>query len=112
MADLRVDQTATNQQRPAPVSGEGAGNRERQQGRERSTRPRPGAEELAVALSEADRTELTAHYEPSEDGDGDGLIHIVDNKTGETVAILTPEELRAMAETTGLPAGLLVEVAS
>lgn len=110
MADLRVDQTATNQQRPAPVSGEGAGNRERQQGRERSPRPRPGAEELAVALSESDRTELTAHYEPSEDGAG--LIHIIDNKSGETIAILTPEELRAMAETTGLPAGLLVEVAS
>ncbi len=110
MADLRVDQTATNQQRPAPVSGEGAGNGERQQGRERSPRPRPGAEELAVALSESDRTELSAHYEPGEDGEG--LIYIIDNKSGETVAILTPEELRAMAETTGLPAGLLVEVAS
>ena len=110
MADLRVDQAAANQQRPAPVSGEGAGNRERQQGRERYPRPRPGAEELAVALSESDRAELTAHYEPSEDGAG--LIHIIDNKSGETVAILTPEELRAMAETTGLPAGLLVEVAS
>ncbi len=110
MADLRVEQTASSQQRAAPVPGEGADGRERQQGRERSARPRPGAEELAVALSESDRGDLTAHYEPSEDGAG--LIHIVDNTSGETVAIMTPEELRAMAEATGLPTGLLVEVAS
>lgn len=110
MADLRVDQAAGNPQRPAPVSGEGAGGRERQQARERSPRRRPGAEELAVALSESDRGELTAHYEQSEDGVG--MIHIVDSESGETVAIITPEELRAMAEATGLPAGLLVEVAS
>lgn len=110
MADLRVAQAATNQQRPAPVPGEGADSRERQQGHERRRRPRPGAEELAVALSASDDADLTAHYEQSEDGAA--LIHIVDGKSGETVAIVTPEELRAMAEATGLPAGLLVEVAS
>lgn len=110
MADLRVAQTASNQQRPAPLPGEGADSRERRQGRERSDRPRPGAEELAVALSESNRGALTARYEQTEDGSG--LIHIVDTKSGETVAIMTPEELRAMAEATGLPAGLLVEVAS
>ncbi len=110
MADLRVVQSGTTQQRTSPVTGDGGGGRERREGEERPNRGRPGAEELAVALSEPDRAELTAHYE--QDEDGNGLIRIIDGKSGETVATVTPDELRAMAETTGLPAGLLVEVAT
>ena len=110
MADLRVTQPGAAKQRTSPVPGDGASGRENQEGRERPDRQRAGAEELAVALAQSDRGELTARYE--QDGDGNGRIHITDSSSGETVAIVTPEELRAMAEATGLPPGLLVEVAT
>lgn len=110
MADLRVSQSGAAQPRTSPVPGDGGSGREPQQGRQRPGRQRAGAEELAVALAEADRGDLSASYE--QDEDGNGLIHITDSSSGEIVAIVTPDELRAMAEATGLPLGLLVEVAT
>ena len=53
---------------------------------------------------------MEAHYE--QDDDGTPLIRIVDRERDETVAIVTPEELRAMAEQTGLPPGLLLHTAT
>ena len=41
-----------------------------------------------------------------------GSVWFVDRDRGETVALLTPEELRDLAEQTGLPAGLLVHISS
>ncbi|MDP2326720.1 MAG: hypothetical protein Q8M79_01380 [Dehalococcoidia bacterium] len=69
--------------------------------------PARGAEELAVALDEGRRAHLAARFE--QDADGMPLVRIIDRDRGETVAVLTPEELRALAEQTGLPSGLLFQ---
>lgn len=69
--------------------------------------PARGAEELAVALDEGRRAHLAARLE--QDADGMPLVRIIDRDRGETVAVLTPEELRALAEQTGLPSGLLFQ---
>ncbi|MDA0271025.1 MAG: hypothetical protein O2798_09675 [Chloroflexi bacterium] len=90
----------------APASGEQRHQREQ---RERQDDPPPrGAEELALALDEGRRAHLVAHFE--QDADGAPLVRIVDRDRGETVAVMTPEELRAVAEQTGLPTGLLLQV--
>ena len=70
----------------------------------------PGAAELAVALSEGGRSAMAAQYET--DAGGTVHIRIVDLESNETVALLTPEELRVLAEQTGLPAGLLFKAES
>lgn len=70
----------------------------------------PGAEELAVALHEPARGHLRAHF--TIDADGQALIRIVDEDRDETVAVVTPEQLRELAEETGLPSGLLVQASS
>jgi hypothetical protein len=93
------------------VTGEGGGRRE--QHREPSSNeggPPPGSEELAVALSEEGRGTMTPQLEENEDGDP--VIRIVDSASGETVAVVTPEELRELSEQTGLPAGMLLEARS
>ncbi len=54
--------------------------------------------------------QLRARFE--QDSEGHPLVRIVDRDSGETVALLTPEELRDMADATGLPPGLLVQLAS
>ena len=112
MADLRVTETHPSTERPSLVSrdggsaGQGAGG-----GSARREDRRAGAEELAVALAASDRGDsLTARYEV--DGDGMPLIRIVDRARGETVALITPDELKELAEDTGLPPGLLVQVSS
>lgn len=105
MADLRVQQPATAQATPVSADGKG-GNPHRDQPPPRRRPDHPGAAELAVALAEDGRTAMEAHYE--QDADGNPLIRIVDAARGETVAVVTPEELRALTEQTGLPAGLLV----
>jgi hypothetical protein len=69
--------------------------------------PQRGAEELAVALDEGRRAHLAARFE--QDADGMPLVRIIDRDRGETVAVLTPEELRVLAEQTGLPSGLLFQ---
>ena len=73
-------------------------------------RKRTGAEELAVALHETGRGRLRADF--SIDDRGHALIRIIDQDRGETVAVVTPEELRELAEQTGLPSGLLVQALS
>ncbi len=108
MADLRIPGPGAGS---PPVSNVGAdGGREQPrheqppEGERRA--PRPGAEELAVALAAGDGLAMEAHYE--QDAGGNPLIRITDRERGETVALLTPEELAALTEQTGLPPGLLL----
>lgn len=91
----------------APVAADGrsgSGHRDQSPPRERS--PRQGAEELAIALAGDGHASMEAHYE--QDAEGNPLIRIVDVARGETVGLLTPEELRILTEHTGLPPGLLL----
>ena len=81
---------------------------QRQQQQGKGPSPRPGAEELAVALD--GRSQLAARFEQG--ADGQPLVRVFDRERGETVALLTPEELRTLAEQTGLPPGMLVRVSS
>ena len=112
MTDLRVQHSESAPERPLSVSRDGSGS-QRQPGQE-ATQQQPqsrGAEELAVALAESDRGDsLTAQFELDERGNP--LIRITDRARHETVALITPEELKALAEDTGLPPGLLVQVSS
>ena len=82
------------------------GHRDREEGEPE----RRGAEELALALDEGRRVHLVARFE--QDADGAPLVRIVDRDRGETVAVLTPDELRTLAEQTGLPTGLLLQAKS
>lgn len=112
MVDLRIQHTDPNAGRAAPISGEGAGSG----GQHTEDAPHQhetgaGAEELAVALAASDRGDaLSARYEVS--AEGAPLVRIVDRVRNETVALVTPEELKALAEDTGLPPGLLLRVSS
>ncbi|MGE3855633.1 MAG: hypothetical protein AB7G21_01600 [Dehalococcoidia bacterium] len=110
MPELRVEHVA-------PLTGGttavGADQRRRGRGEDGHQRrdgeqPPPGAEELAVALD--GRQHLSARFE--QDSDGQPLVRVVDRERGETVALLTPEELRRLAEQTGLPTGMLVHLSS
>jgi len=112
MADIRVPASATDpvlgvpgiaEERPRPRQDQGE-ERRRDQDQEPG-----GREELAVALDEPGRR-LRAELE--QDGEGELHIRVVDVERGELVALLTPEDLRAMAEATGLPAGLLFQARS
>jgi len=110
MADLRVDHGVQ------PIETQRTSADQRRQGERREQKPsdgrrqQPGAEELAVALRGAGHGALQARFE--QDGEGRPLVRILDRESGETVALLTPEELRDLADPTGLPPGLLVQVAS
>jgi hypothetical protein len=110
MADLRVDHG------PQPIGTQPASADQRRQGEHRDRQPsngrrqQPGAEELAVALHGTGHGALRARFE--QDSEGHPLVRIIDRDSGETVALLTPEELRDMADATGLPPGLLVQLAS
>ncbi len=112
MADLRVDSTPDALRQVGNVTSEGdGGGRSRdepQDGHER--RRRTGAEELAVALSTDGGAAMEARYE--QDADGEVHIRIVDVERDETVALLTPEELRELAISTGLPPGMLVQTST
>lgn len=110
MSELRVDHGGTLPPGTPPASAD-----HRQSGGRRQQQPhgghaRPGAEELALALNGHGHSELSAHFE--QDSDGQPLVRIFDHERGETVALLTPEELRDLAEQTGLPPGLLVHLSS
>ena len=108
MADLRIQQVINRQ--PAPINpdaGSAGSHREREEPRREATHP--GAEELALALARDGRAAIEAHYE--EDEAGNPHIRIVDAQSGETVAMMSPAELRALAEQTGLPPGLLLRTA-
>lgn len=62
-----------------------------------------------MALDEPGRA-LAALLE--EGPEGEPLVRVIDRIGGETVAVLTPDELRAIAEQTGLPSGLLFQARS
>ena len=53
---------------------------------------------------------MTPQLEQNEQGET--VIRIVDSASGETVAVVTPEQLRELSEQTGLPAGMLIEAKS
>lgn len=107
MADLRISKPGDGS-RVSNVGAEGGREQPRHEQPSEHERPqhRPGAEELAVALTGGDGLAMEAQYE--QDADGNPMIRIIDRERGETVALLTPEELRALTEQTGLPPGLLV----
>lgn len=110
MADVRVD-------RPnllAPIGVPGASEDRRREGGDSRQQREPqdhagGREELAVALGEPGRT-LRAELE--QDADGELMVRVVDRNRGEVVAVLSPDELRALADQTGLPTGLLFQARS
>lgn len=108
MADLRVSRQTDAAQQVQGVAAESdhpQGKRQHDGQTERRAAP-PGSEELAIALTEDGRAVMEARYE--QDAEGNPLIRIIDVESGETVALVTPEELRDMAEQTGLPPGLLL----
>lgn len=109
MPDLRVPHVASVQPAPVNADAQDRGSHREQQDHQRRAL-QPGAEELAVALSAAGRGPMRAQYE--EDATGNPQIRIVDVERGETVAVMSPEQLRVLAEQTGLPAGLLLHTAS
>ena len=112
MADLRVNSTpdASRQVGNVTPDGDGGARSHDEPGDEREPRPRAGAEELAVALSTDGGAAMEAHYERG--ADGEVRIRIVDGERHETVALLTPEELRELAISTGLPPGMLVQTST
>ncbi len=109
MADVRVDRPTYVPPVGVPGASEERPRQQREQGeprRDGDERAHGGREELAVALDEGGRS-LSAHLE---DGpDGVPQVRVRDRRTGATVAVLTPDELRTMAEQTGLPSGLLFQ---
>jgi hypothetical protein len=111
MPDLRIERGAT------PLGPAAVGAEQRRSGgdaprdrREDEARPTPGVEELAVALHEEGRAHLVARLMTDESGET--RVRIVDTERDETVAVLTPDELRTLAAQTGLPAGLLLQARS
>lgn len=112
MSDLRVSQPGAAAHSVEGVKPDGDAPRREQQG---SQRREPdgatGSEELAIALAAPGGGHtLVARYETGEDGGP--LIRILDRERDETLALLTPEELQALTEDTGLPPGLLVRAVS
>jgi hypothetical protein len=110
MTDMRVDRTNGVPEIGVPGASEdrrreGGGSEQRRQPQDRPG----GREELAVALGEPGRT-LRAELE--QDADGELLVRVVDRARGEVVAVLTPAELQALADQTGLPSGLLFQARS
>jgi hypothetical protein len=109
MADVRVERPNSI----VPIGVPGASEerrRERDSRQQREPQDQPGGrEELAVALGEPGRM-LRAELE--QDADGEILVRVVDRNRGEVVAVLSPAELRALADQTGLPAGLLFQARS
>lgn len=107
MSELRTDRLTPVHAQTVRLSPDDRG----RQHREHQEQPRhelatAGAEELAVALADSASGALTARYE--EDSAGVPRIRVLEVATGSTVAVVTPEELRVLAERTGLPTGLLL----
>ena len=106
MADLAISRNV-EAERTGAVSADTHGRERREPPPEGQRRHRDGASpELALALGES----VTVVYEQGPDGEP--LIRVLDNERGETLAILTPDELRSMTADTGLPPGLLLRVSS
>ncbi len=93
------------------VSADGHGRQDRRHGQApQQDRSRRGSEELALALSEDGGAAVEARLE--QDESGATVIRVVDIESGESIAVVTPEELRDLAEQTGLPTGLLLQARS
>ena len=93
------------------VSADGHGQRDgRRDEAPQQDLSRRGSEELALALSEDGSAAVEARLE--QDETGATVIRVVDIESGESIAILTPEELRDLAEQTGLPTGMLLQAES
>ena len=111
MADVRIERSQGAGREVGAVAPDA---RERPPGRDRPSeeqrRREPGSAELAAALDQEGRATMEARLELGEDGTA--LVRIVDTARDETVAVVTPEELRDLAQRTGLPAGLLPQRAS
>ncbi len=89
------------------VAADSHGEPRREPQRDPRQRPaRPRSPEVAIALGEA----VTLSYEVGDDGAP--LIRVVDHERGETVAVLSPDELRTLTADTGLPPGILVRLSS
>jgi len=112
MSDLRVDQSNAAAHSVDGVKPDGDAPRREDPGQQRrEPDDSAGSEELAIALAAPSRGHtLVARYET--DGEGNPLIRILDRERNETLALLTPEELQALTEDTGLPPGLLVRAVS
>ena len=112
MSDLRVDQPSAAAHSVEGVKPDGDAPRREEPGKQRrEADDAAGSEELAIALGAPTRGHtLVARYET--DDEGGPLIRILDRERNETLALLTPEELQALTEDTGLPPGLLVRAVS
>ena len=112
MSELRVHQPDATTHAVQGASPDGDAPRRDQPSEQRRERDgATGSEELAIALAESSPGHtLEARYET--DDEGGPLIRIVDLERNETLALLTPEELRALTEDTGLPPGLLIQAMS
>ena len=112
MADLRIErgQTPVGPTSITPDQRRGNGGDAHRERRDRDDGAAPGVEELAVALREERRKHLVARLVVDESGET--RVRIVDTDRDETVAVLTPDELRTLAAQTGLPAGLLLQARS
>lgn len=110
MADVRVDRPTPIQPIGVPAASEDRRRQGGGSGQQQDREGRPGGrEELAVALGEPGRT-LRAELE--QDANGQLMVRVVDRHRGEVVAVLSPDELRSLAEQTGLPSGLLFQARS
>ncbi|MFA7295979.1 MAG: hypothetical protein WC211_02175 [Dehalococcoidia bacterium] len=111
MSDLRTDRLTAVHAQVTRVLPDGQGHPRHDAHEEHRHKPEAtGAEELAVALLDGNAGSLSARYEV--DADGVVRIRILDTAHGQTVAVVTPEELRVLAERTGLPPGLLVRTST
>ncbi|MEZ4502235.1 MAG: hypothetical protein R3C39_06395 [Dehalococcoidia bacterium] len=111
MSELRAVSGSERGRAVQPASSDGGG-RQRHHDRDPdqpSHRAPSAAPELALALA-AEDAEVSAVYE--EDEAGAPRIRIVDRANGETVALLTPAELQALAATAELPPGLLLQTST
>ncbi len=105
MADIAIARNA-EAQRLGGVGAEAHSEPRRQPEQQRKRRPRPRSPEVAIALGAA----VSLSYEIG--ADGQPLVRVVDHERGETVALLSPEELRSLTADTGLPPGSLVRLSS
>jgi hypothetical protein len=109
MADLAVSR-ATEAAPLGSVAADGRGRERREQPPgQRRRRDSNASPELAAAL-ERGAEAVSAVYEQAPDGSPQ--VRIVDRATGETIEVLTPAELQALAASNGLPPGLLLSAAS
>lgn len=112
MPDLRIErgQQPLGPTAITPDQRRGDGGDHRQGRRNPDEHSPAGVEELAVALHEEGRKHLVARLVTDESGET--RVRIVDTERNETVAVLSPDELRTLATQTGLPAGLLLQARS